>query len=85
MKLIWELVPSVVKAILSLAITLLTVGWGAVITQKMLAHSEAQAAVKPIVERMNGLDKRQDDLIKTMDTRMNSMDEKLNILIQRDK
>ena len=83
MKYLWQLVPSAVKAIVGVIVFLVSIGWGAALTLKYFAYSEAQAAISPINVRVDGIDRRQDDLIKAMDSRMNSMDAKLNILIEK--
>lgn len=83
MKQLIQFIFPTVKAIVGVIVLLIGLGWTAVMTQKLLAYSEAQAAIAPVVTRMDGIDKRQDDLVKAMDSRMNAMDDKLNILIDR--
>ena len=83
MKTILSLIPGPIKALIGTIAFLITLGWGAVMTQKSLATAEAVAATAPIIERVNGLEKRQEDSSKALTDQLKSMDEKLNILIQR--
>lgn len=76
MKILLQLFPSAVKALVGVVAFLIAVGWGAFATVHAIVNAEATEVRKEFN------DKRNQDM-GHLNKRMDSMDDKLDILIER--